>query len=91
MNRSVGMLSTVMGVVVVGLMVARSTEVAATVRQVPSAGPHAQGADSGSTIAVLPFVNISADPADEWMGNGIAETVATSLEAAGGSGWANGP
>ena len=84
MNRSVGMLSTVMRVVVVGLMVAGPTEVAATVRQVPSAGPHAQGADSGSTIAVLPFVNISADPADEWMGAGIAEAVATSLETAGG-------
>ena len=32
------------------------------------------------TIAVVPFANISGDPADEWLGSGIAETVITDLE-----------
>ena len=32
------------------------------------------------TVAVMPFTNISGDGRDEWLGAGIAETVATDLE-----------
>ena len=32
------------------------------------------------TVAVVPFVNISAAPADDWMGAGFAETLAADLE-----------
>ncbi|MCY4510149.1 MAG: hypothetical protein OXG35_24795 [Acidobacteria bacterium] len=31
-------------------------------------------------VAVAPFLNISAEPADDWMGTGIAETVSADLE-----------
>ena len=32
------------------------------------------------TVAVTPFANLSGDPADAWIGTGLAETVATDLE-----------
>lgn len=32
------------------------------------------------TVAVAPFVNISGDAADDWIGSGIAETVSAELE-----------
>ena len=31
-------------------------------------------------VAVIPFSNISGDPADDWIGAGIAETVTADLE-----------
>ena len=34
-------------------------------------------------VAVVPFVNISRDAADDWIGDGIAETVAADLESLG--------
>ena len=45
----------------------------------------AQEAASGAgpavrSVAVVPFVNISAAPADDWMGAGFAETLAADLE-----------
>ena len=36
-----------------------------------------------SVVAVEPFANISQDPADSWLGAGIAETVAADLDALG--------
>ena len=36
-------------------------------------------ASSGS-VAVIPFTNISGNPADDWIGDGIAETVMADLE-----------
>ena len=41
--------------------------------------------DQGHTraVAVVPFVNISRDAADDWIGDGIAETVAADLESLG--------
>ena len=36
-----------------------------------------------SVVSVEPFVNISGNPADAWLGVGIAETVATDLDAQG--------
>ncbi len=38
-------------------------------------GPLAHGA-----LAVAPFVNITAEPSDDWVGTGIAETVSADLE-----------
>ena len=37
-----------------------------------------------SLVAIFPFVNLSAAPADEWLGAGIAETVAAELSTAPG-------
>ena len=39
---------------------------------------------SARSVAVVPFSNISRDAADDWIGNGIAETVAADLESLGG-------
>ena len=39
----------------------------------------AQG-DAPAGIAVLPFVNISGGPADDWIGEGIAETVTAEID-----------
>ena len=36
------------------------------------------------SVAVVPFSNISQDAADDWIGDGIAETVAADLESLGG-------
>ena len=40
---------------------------------------YSQGAAQG-TVAVFPFANISGQPEDDWLGAGIAETVATDFE-----------
>ncbi len=37
-------------------------------------------AQSHDTVAVAPFVNLSAQPSDDWIGAGIADTVASDLE-----------
>ena len=37
-------------------------------------------AQSTNTVTVTPFVNLSAQPSDDWIGAGIAETVASDLE-----------
>ena len=37
-------------------------------------------AQSPQTVVVVPFVNISGQPADHWFGAGIAETVTTELD-----------
>ena len=43
--------------------------------------PAGDGVSAGAQlVAVAPFENISADPADRWIGAGIAETVAADLE-----------
>ena len=34
----------------------------------------------GRTVAVLPFANLSGEPADDWIGTGVAETLATALQ-----------
>ena len=39
--------------------------------------------DEVQVVAVLPFENIAGEPADDWMGAGIAETVSTGLAADG--------
>ena len=51
----------------------------------PPAGNVSAGADdtlSGS-VAVIPFTNISRNEADDWIGDGIAETVMADLESLG--------
>ena len=39
--------------------------------------------DVGGSVAVSTFANVTRDPADDWLGEGIAETVAADLGAAG--------
>ena len=57
--------------------------------QLTPAGQSGEGeldeVDQGQTraVAVVPFVNISRDVADDWIGDGIAETVAADLESLG--------
>ena len=41
-------------------------------------------ADAGSVVAVMPFVNVSGRPGDDWLGAGIAETVISGMQRAGG-------
>ena len=52
-----------------------------------TATPHGQAAPvaprPASVVAVEPFANISGNPADAWLGAGIAETVAADLDARG--------
>ena len=36
-------------------------------------------AAAGTRVTVLPFLNISGDPHDDWLSNGIAETVVVDL------------
>jgi serine/threonine protein kinase/tetratricopeptide (TPR) repeat protein len=43
------------------------------------AGPFPAPPDVASTVAVMTFVNITGEPADEWIGTGIAETVSADL------------
>ena len=45
-----------------------------------SSGDLFAGDGDGATVAVLPFVNISGSPDDQWLGTGIAETVSVDLK-----------
>ena len=40
--------------------------------------PAARAADD-RVVAVVPFLNVGGDPADDWIGTGIAETVSTDI------------
>ena len=44
----------------------------------------AVSAQEPRTLAVAPFTNISAEPASDWIGSGIAETISTDLRGAAG-------
>ena len=41
-------------------------------------------AGAPSVVAVMPFQNVSGLPGDDWLGNGIAETVISGMQQAGG-------
>ena len=48
---------------------------------VPSAEPGGTGGEPGAgVVAVVPFVNASGAPADEWVGTGMAETLAMAFQ-----------
>ena len=52
----------------------------------PPAGTGSAGADDATmsgSVAVIPFTNVSRDEADDWIGDGIAETVTADLESLG--------
>ena len=51
----------------------------------PEAGarPASVGGKVAGAVAVSTFVNVTRDPADDWLGEGIAETVAADLGSAG--------
>ena len=40
-------------------------------------------AQTSGTVVVVPFTNVSRQPADEWIGDGLAETIAADLRNAG--------
>ena len=46
----------------------------------PGSAAMAQASPPHGALAVAPFVNISAEAADDWIGTGIAETVSADLE-----------
>jgi serine/threonine protein kinase/Tfp pilus assembly protein PilF len=50
------------------------------IRASDSGGRAAQPAAIGNSIAVITFTNITREPADEWIGSGIAETVSADLK-----------
>ncbi len=45
----------------------------------PEASMRFEGGGSG-TVAIAPFANISAEPSDDWIGAGVAETLAADFE-----------
>ena len=58
----------------------RSIRAASVVVLICIASPLARGqAESTSTLAVLPFADISGVPGDEWIGTGIAESVSAAF------------
>lgn len=70
-----------------------STQLPHLARQVPAAQEVPAGVSGqdfvpmdrpDGTFAVLPFINISRDEADDWLGDGFAETVAADLAASPG-------
>ena len=49
----------------------------------PAAGPAArptEGADTAQRVAILPFVNVSRDPADDWIGADMTAALRTAFE-----------
>ena len=44
----------------------------------------AAGALPAPVVAVMPFVNVSGRPGDDWLGTGIAETVISGMQRSGG-------
>ena len=48
-----------------------------------SAAPRTDDATLSGSVAVIPFTNVSRDAADDWIGDGIAETVTADLESLG--------
>ena len=68
---------------VVSEMVTRVSQVVLVVSVLASASPVGAGQDSGGspldTIAIVPFANLTGDAADDWIGAGIAESLATEL------------
>jgi TolB-like protein/Tfp pilus assembly protein PilF len=60
----------------------RSSEHASTptaTQATPAAAAAATGGKTAASVAVLPFANLSADPANEYLADGIAETMITML------------
>ena len=54
-------------------------------RAAPAGGGAAGSAriEDTSSVAVIPFTNISRDPGDDWLGDGIAETLVADIESSG--------
>ena len=52
-------------------------------QQAPAGSTGADDASVSGSVAVIPFTNISGNAEDDWIGDGIAETVLTDLETLG--------
>ena len=61
-----------------------ATVLAGALAAAPAAGQAPTAAGQAPTaVAVAPFTNVSRQPADDWIGAGIAETIAVDLQEAG--------
>ena len=71
----------------VGAVALACWQVPAAAWQAPAAAgqalPPPAGQAAPPTVVVLPFANLGGQPEDDWIGAGIAETVATDLRTAG--------
>ena len=47
------------------------------------AAPHPAAGQQANAVVVVPFTNLSGQPADDWIGAGLAETIAADLRNAG--------
>ena len=83
MNKSVSVTWVGAGLVVWGMSFVWTAGVgAAAALPVPTTQTGLE-ANGPASVTVLVFMNITGDPADDWMGAGIAETVSTRLESDG--------
>ena len=69
-------------VIASGLVIAALTAATATTAQ-PQPAATAAPAGDDTLVLVVPFVNLAGDPADDWIGLGIAEAVAIDLQMGG--------
>ena len=67
---------------IVSGLLATILSVAHAAAQTPSGASPASPAD-GALVLVVPFANLAGDPADDWIGVGIAEAVAIDLQVTG--------
>ena len=67
--------------IVSGLLATVLTAASAAAQPLSGASPGPPGDDA--LVLVAPFANLAGDPADDWIGVGIAEAVAIDLQATG--------
>ena len=73
---------TIGAVLVLGVLVAGGQALAQPDGDAEAGSPPA--ADAGPVVAVMPFVNVSGRPEDDWMGDGIAETLISGVQSSSG-------
>ena len=73
---------TIGAVLVLGVLVAGGPALAQPDGDAGAGSPPA--ADAGPVVAVMPFVNVSGRPEDDWMGDGIAETLISGVQSSSG-------
>ena len=64
---------------IVGPVVVACAVLALTIPLSARQGADRSGGSPSQTVAIVPFTNLTEDPADDWIGAGIAESLATGL------------